>query len=441
MKSKREKFLEYEVNVANEQTIIASAVKSKKKKEKIFSKIEPKDFVARRHRNIFQVLLWMRRRDLKFNEDTFMQMAGDLDVGKVRYVRKIISTFDANTNINFHIEQLKADRLKFDLYRGPVPELMDITATRSSDKESIIEIANKISERIRKETGLDGTLDKEELRKMYLKDFKERAKIKFIGTGLKELDDKLIEGFSPSTVSIIAGRPSMGKTIFMLNVIFNLSHSKKMLICEIEMGTLMIMDMYISLCTGIKLDKLIKESAQLTLSERKRIRRKAKQITENENLIFMDDPKLTLDRLEIELKNNKYDICFIDLFSRLNDVVPSPEGFTRKLYQVKRIVRMTGTHICLIHQMKRRTGKESKRPTLEKLKDSGTFEEAADLVLGVHREKYYRPQLAKDIAEIIVLKQKRGESGVSVPFRFNGHICELGEYEKDYAYGRDFTEF
>jgi len=386
--------------------------------------------------------LRMERKNMAFNVETLLQLAGDKEVGGRKYVKKLMKAFDKNANIRFHIEQLKTDKLKFELYTGPVTELMEAVMSRGSNRTDILKLSSTIQDEVKKKTQAEKVIGGKALSKIYLEDFKERFNLKFVGTGLPELDEKITEGFVPNTISVISGRPSMGKTIFMLNVISNLARAKRMLICEIEMGSLTLMDMLVSLHTGIDLSKIIKNPQELSDNDQKRIKLKVQSILKNKNLSFLDDPQLTLDRLEMELKNRQYDICFIDLFGRLADVTPTPEGFTKKLYQVKRIARMTGTHICLIHQIKRKHEKaKNMRPTLDGLKDSGTWEEVGDLIFGIHREKYYRPSLSKDVAEVIVMKQKRGESNVSVPYEFNGSICEFGEYETDYMFGRDTGDF
>lgn len=435
-------FDHYEVNTSNEQVIISSLIKSKECRKRFFSKLKVKYFIGKRHKNIFLVVKEMDEKDLSYNEDTFMQLAGEREIGGLDYLRKVIEAYDTNANLEFHIEQLITDRLKFDLFRGAGIELINMLCTKNTTRKDLLKLSTKIHDVISEKTVVEQIQSGKELGKEYIEDFNKRMNREFVGTGLKELDDKLTEGFVPGTISVLSGRPSMGKTILMINIISYLQSRKKLLICEIEMGSLLIVDMLVSLHTGISLEKLIKKTGELSAKQRKRTKHKVRLLLENPNLSFLDDPDLSLDRLEVELKNNHYDICFIDLFGRLTDVIPTAEGFTRKLYQVKRMARNIGTHICLVHQIRRSKGKEkNKRPTLERLKDSGSWEEVGDLILGLHREKYYKSELRKDIAEILILKQKRGVSGVIIPFAFDPSVSEFGEHVSDYIFGRDISSF
>jgi len=435
-------FEDFEVNIHNEQLILATLIQSKKMRERILSNVEASEFIGKRHRNIFNVLLKMEKKQLDFNEDTFVQVAGESDIGGNKYLHKLLQAFEKNANIDYHIEQLKTDRLKFLLFSGPVKQLIEALTSKEVERIELLRLTNLINDEVRKKTEAERIHSGEETSRLYLDDFNDRMTTDFTGTGLSELDEKLTDGFRPGTISVISGRPQMGKTLFMANVISNLMKSKKMLVCEIEQGTMMLIDMLVSLHTGINLGKLVKFTERLSEKEQKRIKLKVRQLLSNTNLSFHDDPELTLDRLEMELKNRRYDICFVDLFGRLSDVQATPEGYTKKLYQAKRIARMTQTHLCFVHQMKRGRDKDKKmRPTLEGLKDSGAWEEAGDLIFGLHREKYYSPKLTRDVAEVSILKQKRGVSNIVIPYLFDGSICEFGEYVKDYVHGRDLKEF
>lgn len=431
-----------EVNTHNEQIILSSIIKSKPMRLRIFEKISADDFIGLRHKVIFQVIKKIDDDELEFNEDTFIQIASDQDFGGIEYLREVLKSYDKNLNIDFHIARLKEDRLKYKLFTGKTNDFVEALVSKDTTKEDLLKISNNIQEMISSQSDLLGVVEGKKVVDIYIDDLKERLNKEFIGTGYLQLDEKLTEGFAPSIISVIAGRPGMGKTILMANIIMQLARSKKILVCEIETGTLSLIDIMMSCYTGIPLINIVKHHEKLSESDNKRLRDRVKRTLSNPNFHFLDDPELSLDRLEIQLKSKKYDVCFIDLFGRLTDIKQTPEGFTEKLYQAKRIARKTKTHLCLIHQVKRTNDKEkSKRPTLDKLKGSGAWEEAGDLILGVHRERYYRPQLKSDIIEIWILKQKRGEQGIMIPFDFNGHICEIGDYKENYFFGKNLEDF
>lgn len=431
----------YETNTHNEQVILASLFKSKKMRERIFRNISEKDFVGKRHQLIFRFLLKIEQEGFEFEVDTLVEASGGANIGGKEYIRNLLTTYKKSSNIDFHIQQLKLDRLKFDLFQGPALKLYEAILSKDSSGENLLDASSRVLELVNKDTKTTSVCLGEKLGNEYLEEFEKRVNRPFVGTGLRELDLTLTEGFSPGTISVLAGRPSMGKTVFMVNIIAHLMHSKKILICEVESGTHTIMDMLVALYSGIPITKLIKFPHKLTDKENKRIKRKIRQLLRGETLHFLDDPTLTLDRLALELRTGKYDICCIDLFGRLADVIPTPDGYTKKLYQAKRVARTTNTHLLLIHQMRRVKEEKQKRPTIDSLKDSGSWEEVGDLIFGVHREKMYRPQLQKDVVEIITLKQKRGESNTSVPFVFNGSICEFGDFVPDYVFGHDLSLF
>lgn len=431
----------FNINTENEHVILASLWKSAAMRKRILGEVEEKDFNAPRHKILFAAIKKMEEENLVYNEDTLAQIIKLEEVGGYRYVEEILDAYDVNANIDWHIQKLKDDSLKNDLFNSEGQSFIEVLTSHTSGREEILSIANSILNKTGSEYGMKGVVSGDELIKEYMQDFESRDNFHFIGTGLKELDLKLTEGFAPSQVSIIAARPSVGKTVLMANIIGRLSKENKILVCEIETGNISLLDIMISLNTGIPLTTIVKHPDQLDDQQKRIIRKRIEMILQNPNLKFFDDPALTLSRLELELRSNKYNICFIDLFTRLGDIGTDHKNLSEALKRIKVIARLTNTHICLIHQIRRKNVKETnKRPSLEGLKDSGTFEEVGDLVIGLHREKLLNKTLEKDILEIIVMKQKRGESNFTVPFEFLGDNCEIGCYVKDWIEDIDASE-
>jgi replicative DNA helicase len=98
--------------------------------------------------------------------------------------------------------------------------------------------------------------------------------------------------------------------------------------------------------------------------------------------------------------------------------------YLQGLFQEKRV------HGFLTAQINRRveqSGGKDKRPSLADIKSCGGFEEMADLVFGIHREKVYNDDLDDDVIEINILKQKRGPQGTAA-YRYNPGILKLEEW-------------
>lgn len=429
---------QFNINTENEQVILASLWQSAAMRKRILGSVGEKDFIAPRHKILFQAMKQMEEQELVFNEDTLAQLIDLQKAGGYEYLQEIIDAYDVNANIDWHIERLKNDALKYSLFQGEGQAMMEVLTSMNTGREEVLKLANGILNKTGTEYGIQGVMNGESLLEEYLEDFLNRNSSGFVGTGLKELDELLTEGFGKAQVSIIAARPSIGKTVLVANILMNLARKFKVLMCEIETGSISLLDIMVSLHTGIPLESIVKKPESICDKDKSIIRKRIELILRNQNLFFFDDANLTLDRLELELRCNGYDVCFIDLFTRLTDIPSDHKGISEALKRVKVIARLTGTHICLIHQLRRSAKSEKdKRPSLDKLKDSGTFEEVADLVLGLHREKHFNQTLEKDILEISIMKQKRGKSNVVVPYEFIAESCEVGKFVEDWVVERD----
>jgi len=431
------------VNTLNEQVILATILKDSEQRNRVIRDIEVEDFVAPRHKILFEVFTKLNDSSFKYDEDTILQLAGDDDFGGIEYLNEIADAYQSNPNLDYHIRVLKLDKLKYDLFVGSGGELYDSLMSREIDNQDIIQLANEIISISRNALPSERIVSGKQAASDYIEDFEQRTIRNFIGSGFQELDEILIDGFAPGQVSVIASRPGIGKSQLTANFMVNWAREGyQMLICEIEMGNINFMDLLISNMTGVCLDDLIKTPEKLTERQLTSIRRKVDYISGNANFNFLGKPDLTLKELESEMRSGDYDICVVDLFTRLVDVEDDPRVLTEKLQQVKRIALTTGTHICLVHQIKRTDPKKkNKRPSYDQLKGSGAWEECADLILLLHREGYYDKSLTKQIMEIDIAKQKRGLSREVVPYSFRGEIVELGEFQENFIIGKDLGEF
>jgi replicative DNA helicase len=91
--------------------------------------------------------------------------------------------------------------------------------------------------------------------------------------------------------------------------------------------------------------------------------------------------------------------------------------------------------MAIVHQQRRSSekGGKNKKPTMEALKNSGAYEEIADLVVFMYRAKYYNPELEEDVIEYIVAKQRRGAMNKSAFHDFLADFGMVGSYRKNYV--------
>lgn len=422
-------------DVENEQIILSQMMKDTATRKRCSRELLDKYFIGKRHKVIFKTLCLMVSRGLEYNKDTFKTLAGSEEFGGFKYLNDVEKLFEENKNIDFHIERLKVDWKKLMLKQHEVKKLNDAIEDPSVDAKDLCKIIKSVDNSIKEIITTSNIKKGEELKKEYFESLKERQEVgKFIGTGFS-FDEYLTEGLARRNISVIAARPSMGKTTIASIIADYLRSAKfKTLVLPLESGTDKFIDMIVSRRTGIDLYDLVRNISKLSKKQKIAISKEASRVIDDEYLHFCDDTSVTVNDLAIMLDNGNYAVCIIDLFEKLRDINFEPKIFAEKLKSIQKIAKETNTHICLLAQIKRldlRKGGDL-RPTLEDLKNSGAFEEVADLILFLHREFYYKPELNIDALEIIIAKQRFGVRNKTFYYEFMPSKASVGKELKDF---------
>jgi replicative DNA helicase len=130
----------------------------------------------------------------------------------------------------------------------------------------------------------------------------------------------------------------------------------------------------------------------------------------------------------------------MDLWEKFTDIKIDASSIAEKLNKTQAMAKECNVHMAIVQQIKRsedKKGKKNKRPTIDLLKNSGGYEEVADLIIMMHREKYYDPELDDDIIEYIIGKQRRGQMNKTAYHIFDGNYGMIGDYVKAYATNND----
>lgn len=271
-----------------------------------------------------------------------------------------------------------------------------------------------------------------------------------IPVDIKELE-RLITGFREGEVTIIAGRPSMGKTDVMnhfalyaglngyLPIIFSLEMNRKMLIDRLialvgNISRLKMRDPYqyfsqkqkdewMDILSGLKKANIhIDDRAGLTVSQmRAQIRKLIKKYPEKKPIIFID--YLQIIACEEYRQNQNLNIAYIS--SQLKTMAKDFECPIVCLAQLNRAVE----------------SRQNKRPVMSDLRDSGNIEQDADVIIFLYRESYYEqwqsehinlPKPAQESLEFIVAKNRNGPTGIAYAkyYKATGRIVEkVGDEE------------
>ena len=238
-------------------------------------------------------------------------------------------------------------------------------------------------------------------------------------TGWGSIDKFLDGGLEYGNVDIIAGRTGMGKTSFGTNMLCNVATSGvPSLLISIEMTDMMIMRKITSSRCRIREGSIMNNT--LTLDEWDSVRNMYKNDLDS-TPIYIEDASNTLFQVitSIRQKVRKYGVKFV-----IVDYIQIIQSGSRErrdlevgdvVNTLKALAKSLHIHIMLLSQINRGVeNRTSKRPSISDLSESGKIEEAASRVFLIYRDEYYdQDSKDKNVAEIILAKNRFGQTGIS----------------------------
>ena len=261
---------------------------------------------------------------------------------------------------------------------------------------------------------------------------KSKGTVTGIPTGFIDLDYKL-SGLQPSDLVLVAARPSMGKTAFVLNIAQYVAFKKDKCtaIFSLEMSKEQLVNRLFSLESQVDAQALrtgnMKDSDWEKLIE-------AAGIIGQSNLIIDDTPSISISELRSKCRKYKMehglDLIIIDYLQLMSGSVGGrSESRQQEISDISRslkaLARELNVPVIALSQLSRAVEQRpDKRPMLSDLRESGAIEQDADVVMFIYRDEYYNKDSEyKKQAEIIIAKQRNGPVGTV-------HLAWLGEYTK-----------
>ena len=261
-------------------------------------------------------------------------------------------------------------------------------------------------------------------------------KLSGVTSGFYDLDT-LTQGFQKSDLIIIAGRPSMGKTALSLNIASNLIKNSKLpvLFFSLEMSKEQIMYRLLSMETNINQMRL--KSGKLYQNDWIKLNKMMKIISKFP--LFIDDTfDLSIQDIKSKIKTilfeqNKLGLVIIDYIQLMQNPKLKKENRVQELSQITRslktIAREFDIPIIGLSQLSRNVeNRVDKKPILSDLRESGSLEQDADLVLMLYKNTARYNLQASQLIELIIAKQRNGPTG-TVKLKFNEEQTKFFNYE------------
>lgn len=252
--------------------------------------------------------------------------------------------------------------------------------------------------------------------------FRRKSMVTGVSTGFYDMD-AMTAGFQPSDLVILAARPSMGKTAFVLNLatnmamgagvgvgIFSLEMSKQQLVHRM-------------MCTEARVSAHKARTGQIDASDWSKFATAAGKL--NETPIYIDDtPGLTFSELRSKARKlyaeHRVGVIIIDYMQLMQGRATKDANRQQEISEISRslkgLARELNVPVIALSQLSRAVEQRpDKRPMLSDLRESGAIEQDADVVMFIYRDEYYTKEECKEpgVAEIIIAKQRNGPTGTA----------------------------
>jgi replicative DNA helicase len=246
-----------------------------------------------------------------------------------------------------------------------------------------------------------------------------------VPSGFHDLD-RMTGGFKESDLIIVAGRPSMGKTSFALNIGLHaaLEHKKAIAIFSLEMSKEQLTERLLTEQAQIDAQRL--HRGLLSEAEFDRVSNALGPL--GEAAIYIDDTP-AMDELTLQLKarqakmRHNIDLIIVDYLQLMHGRSRGDDNRVQEVSSISRalkgLARELRIPVIAISQLSRAPEQRpDKRPILSDLRESGAIEQDSDLVMFLYRPEYYKSDERPGIAEIIVSKHRNGPTGmIELKFR------------------------
>jgi len=248
-----------------------------------------------------------------------------------------------------------------------------------------------------------------------------KSRLLGLSTGFYEVDD-LLSGLQPGQLYVVAGRPSMGKTSFALNILENvaLREQKPVLLFSLEMAAQQIAQGM--LCSHARVDSSLLRSGRVSEEEFQKLVMAAGAF--HEAKIFIDD-SADLSALELRTRARRMkareniELVVVDYLQKMHAKQGSKAPESRQLEismissNLKSLAKELNVPVIALAQLNRAAeGREDRKPMLSDLRESGAIAQDADAVMALYREEYYKPDTEKKgVAEVLLLKNRTGPVG------------------------------
>ena len=442
-----------------EQAVLGGIMLSNQHWDGIAERVIAEDFYTFAHKAIFQTMEELMRNQTPIDLitlDQALKAKGISDsVGGFAYLADLSNNTPNAINILAYAEIVREKAILRELIavgnriaeNSYSPKGKDIKMVLDEAEREVFAIAEKRSSSTEGPQNVLSVLESTIARIETLGKLENHNGVTGVTTGFVELDKKTA-GLQPSDLIIVAARPSMGKTTFAMNLCENavMASDKPVLVFSLEMPAEQIMMRMIASLARVDQTK-IRTGQNLDETEWSKIASVFGMFKQKNNLYIDDSSGLTPTELRsrarrVYRENNGLSMIMVD-YLQLMRAPAFSDNRTLEIAEISRSLKALAKElevpVVALSQLNRTLEQRAdKRPVNSDLRESGSIEQDADLIMFIYRDEVYNDNSEdKGVAEIIIGKQRNGPIG-RVRLAFNGqfsrfdNLAEQREYRDDY---------
>ena len=412
-------------SVEAEQSVIGSMIMDREAIIVASELITGEDFYNKQYGILFEAMVELNEEgspvDLVTLQNRLREKDVPPEVSSLEFVRELITVVPTSANIKYYAN-IVAEKSTL---RKLIRLNEEIANTCYLEKESLEFILEDTEKRVFQLVQKRNLGDFVPIRQIVMNAMdrieiasKNKGSVTGIPTGFTDLDYRTA-GMQPSDLVLIAARPSMGKTAFVLNIAQYVAFKKKLTVAifSLEMSKEQLVNRMFSLESSVDAQKL--RTGQLNDQEWERLIESAGVIGRS-NLIIDDTPGISVSELRSKCRKFKLEhdlsmiiIDYLQLMSGSGRTDSRQQEISDISRSLKSLARELGVPVLALSQLSRAVEQRpDHRPMLSDLRESGAIEQDADVVMFLYRDDYYNHDSEKKgVSEVIIAKQRNGPIG------------------------------
>ncbi len=425
-----------------EESVLGAVLMSEDAVNEVMDKLEPEDFYVPAHQSIFRAIRTLFNNNQAIDAITVseeLRRASELErIGGVPAITRLLDVVPSAANVDYYAGIVDEHSQRRSLIRagGAVTDMAlrlddEIHTVLDRAEQTVLAVAAR---RVGDSMQAIGPLFFSTLEELEMLE-QRGSEVTGLSTGFRDLDKKLT-GLHPANLVIIAARPAMGKSALTMNVATNVAmRGMPVAIFSLEMSKEEVAQRM--LCSVARIDSMKVRTGNIGEASWPRLTDAAGKLY-NAPVYVDDSPVVTVTDIRAKCRRLKrihgLELVVVDYMQLMQG--SSRESRQQEIAEISRalknLARELELPIIAVSQLNRNLEqREDKRPRLGDLRESGSLEQDADIVMFIYRDEYYNEQSdRRGVAEVIVAKHRAGSTG-TVEMTF------MPEYTRFSDLGRD----